>query len=737
MFDCLLFQDFFGYPTILLRIPGAPQGSRGSLGARRKCLNYPRAPQVPTGTLRTFVVSVSDPGVPQVPLGRFWGLLLLPEVYRITLGGSQGPFGSCGICLLHAFDPGAPRGSSGGIGGDWRSSWPARSGRAVEIDCGHPTARTSACTSSSFSVLVLGFCTSNVIITFLYINSAICNHLRGRDPRFRDPQGIHVNIGGALIDYCCRAAFNGCSLATDHSNDCDFTIMVIDDLVSVTNPGLVDVIISIGVCFDSSIDFSHLDICTFIHVPAFAVSRFCQPLILNTEYCSVSVDFVSVCALSSCSSACGWCLMGFPWVCHVCSSPTAFSCFHLPSTLSHFSACACFCFRVYQSCSVCQSGLLSVCPSACPSLCQCVSQCVSQSVGQSAYPSPSPSVCSVSQCACLSFCRACFSHCLSVGSHVCQSVCQSLCESVCQSLCESGCQSCCACFCPCYACFCPCCVCPFPCVCSSCCPSVRLSGCPSSSRCPRRDVCLSASPCADLSPCQSCSVSFVSSVQSFFLLPLPLLVAQEYKAQTSEEQIGHCKPCCICYTVICCDTISGGKFNRHRGPLGSCAIHPFAYALGPARGRRSVSDVGHAIRKANGRTRPDSVWASRELDLRKRRMVPPLVKFAGRIAGLKSLTQFQPCADGGTLGPRAVLTGSQIQVSNSNGGLRAVGRFRRSEQPLFNFSPGLPARRAIGASQHPPAGQFGGVSLGKRVPKSHGGERKQPPGRGCWSAVRI
>ena len=170
----------------------------------------------------------------------------------------------------------------------------------------------------------------------------------------------------------------------------------------------------------------------------------------------------------------------------------------------------------------------------------------------------------------------------------------------------------------------------------------------------------------------------------------------------------------------------------HRGPIGFCAIHPIAYAMGPVRTRRDVCKRGHTNWKANGRTRPDSVWASRELGgkslgkghSRKRQTVPPLVKFAGRLVRRCLHSCLRVRADGGTSGPRVGhRPGFLNSTSKSNGGEEAVGPFRGSDPPFFKVNaPDSPSRSPYRKGSRPtPAGQLRGVSRGKRVSQSHGG----------------
>ena len=120
--------------------------------------------------------------------------------------------------------------------------------------------------------------------------------------------------------------------------------------------------------------------------------------------------------------------------------------------------------------------------------------------------------------------------------------------------------------------------------------------------------------------------------------------------------------------------------------MGSCAIHLQSYDWGPGRPRRSVCETGHAIRPGKGRTRPGYAWASSELDKsfgkghRKLQTVPPLVSFLGRMACLRSHTQFQERTDGGTLGPtEGYRSQFQSHILKLHGHSRAVGHFRCSE----------------------------------------------------------
>ena len=88
------------------------------------------------------------------------------------------------------------------------------------------------------------------------------------------------------------------------------------------------------------------------------------------------------------------------------------------------------------------------------------------------------------------------------------------------------------------------------------------------------------------------------------------------------------------------------------------------------------------------------------------------------LARLKSLTLFQACADGGTLGPKAVLSGCQIHIQNRMAVRKGLDIFAAPIQRNFEkFAPDYPSKKAIRASHGEAAtGELGVSPPGKLLP---------------------
>ena len=271
--------------------------------------------------------------------------------------------------------------------------------------------------------------------------------------------------------------------------------------------------------------------------------------------------------------------------------------------------------------------------------------------------------------------------CLPVRPSVSLSACQPVLSIAGLPVCSSaGLSSCCACLpCFCYACVCfrPCCACV--CHCCACCVgqcvrlSVGLPVCPSCYVSPSCCVFQSLRPSVSLfaseSQCLLCCLSVLDSflvcfpgVQSSLLLPASFLCLAQEVAQTVFGTNGYCKPICYnCYCEVACVYMClAGTLTRHGGPSGPCAIHPIAYAMGPMRARRSVTDVRRVSGTKwgeQGRTLfgPVVSWTSPlEKGTDTHEWSHPQYGHLEALTCPKSVTQFRARIDGGTLGPKAV-----------------------------------------------------------------------------------
>ena len=137
--------------------------------------------------------------------------------------------------------------------------------------------------------------------------------------------------------------------------------------------------------------------------------------------------------------------------------------------------------------------------------------------------------------------------------------------------------------------------------------------------------------------------------------------------------------------------------------MGSCAIHPIAYAMGPVRRWTCVRKGEHGIRKVKGergRAPPGPVAVSWQVPwkraLRKQqRMVPPQVWLHRTNATLSFAYADPETCRWGNLRAKGGHRSHFEIFSNSNGGWRAVGRFRRSEPALFKMPRDIPAEGLI------------------------------------------
>ena len=398
------------------------------------------------------------------------------------------------------------------------------------------------------------------------------------------------------------------------------------------------------VCFDAFICFDFLRVSR-----AFAClgSRAC---VISDSLClSLPPPPLSRSSVASFvpSSLVWWGRVSYWCFCFAC---LRFSCFRFASSCSRL-----LCFCPCCVCPACLSFSLDLFLSSCLSLCP--------SVGLSCFPSLPLRLCacqsvslyvrpSVSFCVCPSLCPyACPSLLPSPGQAAVFAAparavsLGRLSVSVGPSLCFSVGPSCCVGL--------SCCVCPFCCVCLSVCPT----------------------------PCQSCSLVFPrSSVQPCSSLPVFFLcLAEENKVQNSEDKTWHCKPCCICHNLIL-------------SWAGNIPNHPVPCGIGPVRVRRSVGDVGHAswkVCREQGRTLFGQVvsWVSRT-----RRTVPPSVMHTGKLAGLKSFTQFRVRTDGGTLGPRRYCPGLKFILKFVSRLVRDWTLALHRAAGISNSCPGPPSR---------------------------------------------
>ena len=134
--------------------------------------------------------------------------------------------------------------------------------------------------------------------------------------------------------------------------------------------------------------------------------------------------------------------------------------------------------------------------------------------------------------------------------------------------------------------------------CGACCRACALPGWPSGACTGSPPWWLRfAFPCS----CVGWSLALTLFLKSYLLSSAALLLlAQEPKAQISKDKTWHCKPCCYnCYNEITCYTVGENLTN-----------HPMPYGIGPGRARRGVCEIGHGIRKANGRKRQGAAWTT-------------------------------------------------------------------------------------------------------------------------------
>ena len=120
------------------------------------------------------------------------------------------------------------------------------------------------------------------------------------------------------------------------------------------------------------------------------------------------------------------------------------------------------------------------------------------------------------------------------------------------------------------------------------------------------------------------------------------------------------------------------------------------------RARRSVCEKGHAIVIGKGRTRPDYVWASGELDKslgkghRAPRTVPSLVKFIGSMARPRPHTQFQVRIDGGNLRSKgSVQSGFQIHIEFFKQASEGLDTFAAPSRLYLKFCPGPSQQKGL------------------------------------------
>ena len=177
--------------------------------------------------------------------------------------------------------------------------------------------------------------------------------------------------------------------------------------------------------------------------------------------------------------------------------------------------------------------------------------------------------------------------------------------------------------------------------------------------------------------------------------------------------------------------------------MGSPAIHPIAYAMGPMRARRSVCESGYAIEFGKGGTRPDFVWATSAVDplTQSRQTNCPTVSILSGGNGTPAIAYAIPTTHGwGNLRAK----GSALSIfeisSKSNGVWRAVGHFRCSEPTCFKFN-------APDSQQEGPIERVGWWQLIRPVRTGQGTEqpwvgpsenedRPKPPPPSCYSRWR-
>ena len=361
--------------TILLRIPGAPQGSRGSLGARQDCINSPWAPQVPPGTPRISVVNVSYPGAPQVPFGPLWGSFLeLLVVHRTFLGGSQvscAPLATL-VCVLDPRGSSRARGTLAGysrarevLGLEGRQiSWLARGERIIGNKCKHSITRTSVCAFPSQCLLRFEICSNDVNASF-YMDNVKSNNLRGRDPRDRNPQGTRCSGAGVLIE---PQGFGVCSSRS-------LALMIIDHyaIASAHDSCSVAMIANHDVCVRTRTSArAQLNFCRTPSVFVFVSIACLYVSILDLVFVCARFFRPSVCVPLSVWLGCG--RRGFP-ACYLCSVPPASlaACVMLCFSLCMFAFCSLPPLLLLLLSMLCLSVCLSVFVSSCQPGCLFIS----------------------------------------------------------------------------------------------------------------------------------------------------------------------------------------------------------------------------------------------------------------------------------------------------------------------------------------------------------------------------
>ena len=280
------------------------------------------------------------------------------------------------------------------------------------------------------------------------------------------------------------------------------------------------------------------------------------------------------------------------------------------------------------------------------------------------------------------------------------------------SLPASVCPCCCPCFCPCWCpCFCPCCrLCFCPCLaCPSPCPSVCLSSCPSP--CPY--VCLSGcpSPCPFL--CLPVSLSCLPSLkscQSCLSISLPSVLAQALVQAVLERRRG-CNPSLyICYKYSA--TVLGGKYNH---PPSVVRHWAGTWRERLAQGRECNSE-------AEGRTRPDAVWATSGFDplTQSPQTNGPTVSKLQWMNCRPSLAQAAPDAYrwGNLRSKGSVQSGLKIHIKIRWPMRKGLDAFAAPTHRRFKFCPETSQqKKAIRASLQPPATIPVGTGRGELAPQ--------------------